>query len=222
MGALGAVVVASHDPAVRAALKNQEQIVCEELNVKALRLEEDAGALATLKIKPNFKTLGRRMGKNMKQAAAEIAQLGAADFKNLQGGGSVTVCGEAIGLDDLIVAQEAKGDMVVETAGALTVALDTQLSTELIQEGLVREVISRLQKHRKDSGLEITDRVSLSLSSPSKELVTALDQFSAHIQEEVLATQLTSQVGDAAQANQGLVETMVEGNKLWIGMEKQA
>ncbi|MBL91303.1 MAG: isoleucine--tRNA ligase [Myxococcales bacterium] len=217
---LGAVVVASHDPVVRDALKSQEQIICEELNVKSLHLEEDASALATLKIKPNFKTLGRRMGKNMKQAAAEIAQLGTDDFKSLQAGASVTVCGEAIGLDDLIVAQEAKGDMVVETAGALTVALDTQLSTELVQEGLVREVISRLQKHRKDSGLEITDRVALNLRTPSQDLVDALNRFSTHIQEEVLAIQLNSELGDTAlEAN---AETEVEGNKLWIGMEKQA
>ena len=93
---LPAVVVVSHSEEVRAALLQQEKIICEELNVKALSLQTDVSALATIKIKPNFKTLGRRFGKNMKTAAQEIGTLGADALNELQAGGTITIYDEPI------------------------------------------------------------------------------------------------------------------------------
>ncbi len=215
---LPAVVIVSHSEDVRNALLQQEQIICEELNVKKLSVQTDVSALATIKIKPNFKTLGRRLGKNMKVAAQEIGALGAPELKELQAGASITICDEPITLEDVLITQEAKGDMVVETAGALTVALDTQLTEELAQEGLVREVISRLQKHRKDSGMEITDRVVLSLHTNSENIAQAVKRFTDHIKEEVLATQL--EIQDAAGTTPDTEAIDVDGASLWIAMEK--
>ena len=215
---LPAVVVVSHSEEVRAALLQQEKIICEELNVKALSLQTDVSALATIKIKPNFKTLGRRFGKNMKTAAQEIGTLGADALNELQAGGTITICDEPISLEDVMVSQEAKGDMVVETAGALTVALDTQLTEALEQEGLVREVISRLQKHRKDSGMEITDRVNVTLRTDSSNLANAVGRFDLHIKEEVLALQLEVNHSQDGFSDNATID--IDGTALLIEMTK--
>ena len=215
---LPAVVVVSHSEEVRAALLQQEKIICEELNVKALSLQTDVSALATIKIKPNFKTLGRRFGKNMKTAAQEIGTLGADALNELQAGGTITICDEPISLEDVMVSQEAKGDMVVETAGALTVALDTQLTEALEQEGLVREVISRLQKHRKDSGMEITDRVNVTLRTDSSNLANAVGRFDLHIKEEVLALQLEVNHSQDGFSDDATID--IDGTALLIEMTK--
>ncbi len=215
---LPAVVVVSHSEEVRNALLQQEQIICEELNVKKLSVQTDVSALATIKIKPNFKTLGRRFGKSMKVAAQEIGTLGTDALNELQAGASLTICGEPITLEDVLISQEAKGDMVVETSGALTVALDTQLTEELEQEGTVREVISRLQKHRKDSGMEITDRVAITLHTNSEKIAQAVARFDGHIKEEVLATVFEVQKISESTPSSEAID--LDGASLWIAMEK--
>ncbi len=105
----------------------------------------------------------------------------------MQGGGAVEVLGEAITAEDVLVTRTPKGDVVIETQGAMTVALDTELDAALRSEGLAREVTSRVQRLRKDTGLEVTDRISLVLLTDDADLLDALSAHSAAIADEVLA-----------------------------------
>ena len=125
---------------------------------------------------------------------------GAQQWGVLDGGGTVTVQGEAITKDDVLVARTAKGEVVVESSGDLTVALDTHVTDGLRREGLMRELVSRVQKLRKDQGLEVADRISLTLATQDADLKACFTEHEARIKDEVLATSLVvsaSGEGDA-------------------------
>ena len=209
------VTIVHHDRGVLAALLAHAELIADELNVQAVSAQPDDHALATLSFKANFKTLGRRLGKRMKEGAAGIEALTPAQWDLLQDGGSVTVADEAITAEDVLVTRTPKGDVVIEVDGALTVALDTELDAALIACGLAREVVSRLQRQRRDSGLEVTDRVTVTLTTDSPELHAALQAQIAYLAGEVLATSLTVVAGapgpDAAD---------VEGHALAIELRR--
>jgi isoleucyl-tRNA synthetase len=187
---LSRVTVVHHDPAARAALEAQAEIVAEELNVKVVHITGDEGSLATPVFKANFKTLGRRYGKRMKAAATAIAALGAEAWSTLQAGGELVIEDEAITAEDVLVHFEPKGDVVIETDAGVSVALDTELDAALVREGLARELTSRLQRLRKSEGLEVTDRVAVVVKPGSPELAAALADHADAIAAEVLATSL--------------------------------
>lgn len=184
------VTVVTHDAQARAALLTHAELVEQELNVKEVRVVEDDSSLCTLVIKANFKTLGKKMGQRMKVAAEAISQFGRAEWETLSNGGALTVEGESITSEDVTVTRIASEDVVVETSGALTVALETKLDQELVAEGLMREVVSQLQKLRKDSGFDVTDRVNIEFVTAEAQLSGVLAKFDAHIASEILATKL--------------------------------
>jgi len=196
---LGMTVVHT-DGAVLRALKNQEALMLEELNLKSLTLTEDEAGLSTLSFKANFKTLGRRMGPKMKAAAAAIAQLDSAAWASLKAGGSLEIEGEAISAEDLLVTHHPKEGVVLEAEGALTVALDTTMTPALRREGLARDLISRAQKQRKSMGLEITDRVQLKVTTSAPELIEALGEHGAEVKSELLADALELVVAEPQEA----------------------
>jgi isoleucyl-tRNA synthetase len=136
---LATLTVVSTNEAVRKALTAHAELLEDELNVKQVVALADDAALATLTFKPNLKTLGKKLGKKLKDASAEIAAFSREQWAVLESGGSVTVQGEAILKDDVLVARTAKGEVVVESSGDLTVALDTKVTEVLRREGLMRE-----------------------------------------------------------------------------------
>ncbi len=167
------LTVVHHDPAVLAAAEAHADLLGEELNFKQLVLRRHDDELATLSFKANYRNLGRRLGKQMKVAAATIGGWGQAEWATLRDGGTIEVCGAAVGMDDVILHREPREGVVIEVDGGLTVALDTELDDALLEEGLAREIVSRLQRLRKESGLEVTDRVDLHLYSASDALLRA-------------------------------------------------
>ena len=187
---LATLTVVSTNEAVRKALTAHAELLEDELNVKQVVALADDAALATLTFKPNLKTLGKKLGKKLKDASAEIAGFTREQWAVLESGGSVTVQGEAILKDDVLVARTAKGEVVVESSGDLTVALDTKVTEVLRREGLMRELVSRVQKLRKDLGLEVADRITLTLATSDAELKTCFAEHEARIKEEVLAVKL--------------------------------
>ena len=122
---LSTVTLVNHDPEECAALEHQAGLIAEELNVKTVRIEATDVELTTIAFKANFKTLGRRYGKQMRDAAAAIASFQRDDFTHLQNGGEIEVLGEKVSIADVIVRREAKEDVLIETQGALLVALDS-------------------------------------------------------------------------------------------------
>jgi isoleucyl-tRNA synthetase len=152
----------------------------------------DDAALATLSFKPNLKTLGKRLGPKLKAATAEITAFTREQWHTLEQGGSVMVQEQAITKDDVLVSRTARGEVVIQSEGDLTVALDTTVTPALVREGLMRELVSRLQKQRKDLGLAVSDRIVLSVVTKSEELVAMLKEHDGKIREEVLAVSVTT------------------------------
>ncbi len=145
-------------------------LVRDELNVKHVDFLASAEELVTLVARPNFRELGPRFGRNTQRAADAIRALSQEALARWRGGAPVEieVEGETHTLrpEDLEVVQEASGEWVVKGEGAYTVALDPTLDDELRAEGIARELVNRIQRLRKDAGLEITDRVELAIAGP--------------------------------------------------------
>jgi isoleucyl-tRNA synthetase len=184
------LTVVHPDQSVLEVLSRQEPLILEELNIKSVQLVTDNQELSTLSFKANFKTLGRRFGKKMKIAAQQIQSFTRAEWDHLHAGEVIDIEGESINAGDVLVTHHAREGVVIEVEEALTVALDTQLNDELIREGLAREVISRCQKLRKAAGLEISDRVTLTLCVDDEALINAVNAFQGEISSELLATHL--------------------------------
>ncbi|MCH1583467.1 MAG: isoleucine--tRNA ligase [Flavobacteriales bacterium] len=169
------------------------ELVKGEVNVKSVEpLAEDSGIL-TKKLKADFKKLGPRFGKRMKEVAAGIAAMGQEDIRALEQNGAVTL-GLSDGpvevmLDDVEVLTEDIPGWLVAGEGGLTVALDIEITPELRAEGLARELVNRIQQRRKDAGLEVTDRIALTLDGPA-ELQESVASNLDYIRTETLAEQM--------------------------------
>jgi isoleucyl-tRNA synthetase len=167
-------------------------LVLDELNVKRLgSLGADDGRLVRLSAKANFRTLGRRLGPRMKAGAAAIAALPAEALARLRAGETVAIEleGERVELapEDVLVAVESRADFPVETDGRFVVWLDTDLDQELLSEGLAREVVTRVNALRKESGLAVEERVRLRFHTASPEVHAALERHAGLIAAETLA-----------------------------------
>jgi isoleucyl-tRNA synthetase len=193
---LAALVLVHHDAEVRAGLQQHADLLADELNVKRVDVRATGEGLATVTCKANFKRLGRRYGKQMKQAAAAIEALSGADFATLESGGEVMVLDQPVTLDDVMVRREPAADVVLESEGALAVALETALSDDLLDEGAARELTSVVQRSRKDAGLEVTDRIALTVRSPDAVLRRAIEAHAERIAADVLATSLSVVEGE--------------------------
>ncbi len=199
---LGKLTVVHRDPTLRAQVESARELIEDELNVKQIAVEADESAFTSVSVKPNFKTLGKRCGSKLKEISAVLSQWGFAEVERLEAGESVSVAGEALTIDDVILQRKAVQDTAVATDGQITVVLDTHIDAPLRREGLAREFISLVQNTRKETGLEVTDRIALSYDSADAELLAALEEHAASIQRETLATSLTRQTdGTLAKLN---------------------
>ena len=188
---LPSLTVVSRNTAVRDAINSHSGLVGEELNVKAVAADADEGALVELSARANFKVLGPRLGDGVKEVASAIADLSSDDIHALLDGGEVEAGGVRLSADDVVVSRTPKPGYVVATEGDISVALDCSITRELVVEGLAREVVNRVQGMRRDSGLEVTDRIRLIWSTDDEDLREAFSQHSGYIADEVLATQIS-------------------------------
>lgn len=172
-----------------------EEIIKDELNIKRV---EYVGAgehseIVKKKAKPNFKSIGPKFGKDAKRVAGGITGLSGAEINELQAKGriDITTDGDTFELaaDDVEILYEDIEGWLVAAEGSITVALDTELDEELRAEGLAREFVNRVQKVRKDSGLEVTDRVRLNYEADG-ELARAIQSLQEYIAQETLAVEL--------------------------------
>ena len=187
------VMVPILDEKFRQQLSGVEQLILSEVNVKELEyLTETAGVLVK-KIKPNFKTLGPKYGKLMKQISAEIATFSQEEIAIIEEQGSYTieVDNQPIVLenDDVEILSEDIPGWLVATEGRITVALDITISEQLKQEGIARELINRIQNLRKEKGFEVTDKIELSVQKHSQ-ITDAIINNNDYICSETLAVKL--------------------------------
>jgi len=185
--------VVSHDSDLLNQVDELKEIIEEELNVREVVFSDDESGFATLSVKANFKALGPKFGKQMKAVGQAVASLDAASLKAVAAGENITIDldGEAAEIEaaDLFVEHTPKDGLAVQAQGVLVVALDLELDDDLIHEGLARELIKEVQGLRKTSGLEVTDRIHLNISS-DEVVHEAVAAFEDYIQTEVLATSL--------------------------------
>ncbi len=142
-------------------------LIKSEVNVKEIELLDDASGILVKQIKPNFKVLGPKYGKDMKLVATAVAQLGQEDIQKIEQKGEISIAIEnksiKLQLQDVeITSQDIEG-WLVATSGALTVALDVTINEDLKKEGIARELVNRIQNMRKDSGFEVTDRIDIKI-----------------------------------------------------------
>jgi isoleucyl-tRNA synthetase len=161
---LPSLTVACRDANVREAVLRFAADIEGELNVKAVAVVEDDSGLVSLSAKANFKVLGRRLGKNMKVVAQAVEGLDVATLRAVLDGGTVVVEGETLGADDLVFRREPLPGRVADSNGGITVVLDTNIDAKLEQEGFARELINRIQNRRKSDGLDVSDRIELTVT----------------------------------------------------------
>ncbi|MBS1453339.1 MAG: isoleucine--tRNA ligase [Lentisphaeria bacterium] len=188
---LAKAVLASPDAASRKMLEETAWIVAEELNVKSVEFSDDEEALVRRSAKANFKVLGSRLGKNMKEAAAKIQALTGREIGDVLAGKPYKLVladgTEAeITAEDLVVQREEKPGLVAASENGITIALATELTPELEGEGFARELVSKIQNLRKEKGFDVTDRIRVVCSVPEKR-EAALEANRAYICEETLA-----------------------------------
>jgi len=168
-------------------------LIKHEVNIKEIELLQDASDILVKQIKPNFKALGPRFGKDMKLIASAISAFSAEDIKKIEQNGSldVEINGKNItlGLEDVeITSQDIEG-WLVANEGALTVALDVTITEELRKEGIARELVNRIQNLRKDSGFEVTDRIDVQLQNDAQ-VAAAIASNEEYIKSETLTEDL--------------------------------
>ena len=184
-------VIPAPDQETLEALLRVEDLIKSEVNVKELVIvrAEDSEIKLVKKIKPNFKVLGKKVGGMMKQLAAAIAQMSQDDIAAFEAAGTFTLCDYALAAEDVDIITEDMPGWLVANNGTITIALDIELTPALIEEGIARELINRIQNLRKSSGLEITDRIAVQLEN-REEIAAAVTNCNDYIASQVLATSL--------------------------------
>ena len=184
-------VIPAPDQETLEALLRVEDLIKSEVNVKELVIvrAEDSEIKLVKKIKPNFKVLGKKVGGMMKQLAAAIAQMTQDDIAAFEAAGTFTLCDYALVAEDVDIITEDMPGWLVANNGIITIALDIELTPALIEEGIARELINRIQNLRKSSGLEITDRIAVQLEN-REEIAAAVTNCNDYIASQVLATSL--------------------------------
>ncbi|MDD2237718.1 MAG: DUF5915 domain-containing protein, partial [Kiritimatiellae bacterium] len=164
----------------------------DELNVKAVRFSDRETELATLRAKPNFKTLGPRLGPAVKKAGPAIARLTQDELLQAMDGAGVTI--EIDGAEftltdsDLAIERLPKEHLAVASEGQLVVALETELTEALVTEGLVREVINKVQNMRKEADYDVVQRIVIHVNA-EEALLKALKTYEEYLKNETLAVE---------------------------------
>ncbi|MCH8535709.1 MAG: isoleucine--tRNA ligase [Flavobacteriaceae bacterium] len=207
------------DEGIREEIDAVADLIKSEVNVKEIEFLDDTSGILVKDIKPNFKTLGPRFGKNMKQAVQAIQQFGSDEIASIEknGGIEIDLLGEkqVIAKEDVeITSQDIEGWLVASGNG-LTVALDVNLNDELIHEGIARELINRIQNLRKDSGFEVTDQVEVKMQSNPK-IETAVKENLAYIKNETLTSSLTfeTNMNDGTEIEFDNIKTVLKIKKI--------
>ncbi|TVQ93300.1 MAG: isoleucine--tRNA ligase [Bacteroidetes bacterium] len=187
------IMVPVLDEKFRQQLQGVEQLILSEVNVKELEYLTDTAGVLVKKIKPNFKTLGPKYGKLMKQISGAIATFSQEDIAIIESQGSYTIKIDdqniELKAEDVEILSEDIPGWLVASEGRITVALDITITDELKHEGIARELINRIQNLRKEKGFEVTDKIELSVQKHSK-ITDAILNNNEYICSETLAVKL--------------------------------
>lgn len=187
------VIIPAFDANFKAEINAVSDLIKAEVNVKEIELLDDASGVLVKQIKPNFKALGPRFGKDMGLIAKEIQSFTPEQISELERAGELmlVISGNNIILttDDVEISSQDIPGWLVANANGITVALDITLTEELVKEGIARELVNRIQNIRKDSGFEVTDKIRVHLQS-NPELENAINANENYIKSETLTEEL--------------------------------
>jgi len=187
------VMIPILDKTVANKIDAVKKLILTEVNVKELEYISDTTGILVKKIKPNFKTLGPKYGKQMKGIGTAIAKFSQQDIATMerQGQWKLNIDGTEVELtnEDVEIMSEDIPGLLVASEGKLTVALDVTLTTELIQEGIARELINRIQNLRKESGFDVTDKISIEIKK-NEAIYDAIKTHEQYIANQTLAKQI--------------------------------
>ncbi|MBR2168161.1 MAG: class I tRNA ligase family protein, partial [Paludibacteraceae bacterium] len=214
-------VIPAPDAQTLEALQHVSDLIKSEVNVKELLIvtAEDSEVRLVKRIKPNFKVLGKKVGANMKAVAAEITSMNQEQIAAMESAGvyQLTSVDYQLIAEDVEIATEDMPGWLVMNEGQLTIALDIELTDQLIEEGIARELINRIQNLRKSSGFEITDRIIIELQD-RPEIHNAVLHFNDYIASQVLATELKLATFDLEQSGLSTIE--MDNYSLIINIKK--
>ena len=189
---LKALHLVTRDKAEKTILYEMSEIISEELNVKEVIFRENEEDLVEYNAKANFKVLGRELGKDMKAAAARIEQLSVSEITSLMEGATLNIEFDGkdkttldLNSDSIVIQRSEKEGLKVLNEGSLTVALDPEVTDELLKEGIVRDIVRAVQNLRKESDLDVQDRINLTLIG-SDTVKDAVVDFEDYLMQETL------------------------------------
>ena len=216
---LARLLVVEASSADREIVDSMKEIILEEVNIKSIEFVENSDGIVSRTAKANFKTLGPKLGKNMKKAAELIAGLSPTDVGELTSSGTfeLRVNGSSIELstDDVEIIHNEIDDWVVAQENGVTVAIDTEITQELLSQGCAREVINRIQSLRKALDLNLTDRIAVSMQG-SKRIIKAVSDNLEIIKNETLSTQL---LFEQSKTNQAVEHFTINDETVSISIE---
>ena len=190
------------------------------MNVKRLEFIEDTTGVITKRIKPNFKTLGPRYGKQMKRISALVAAFSQADIAQLERTDRWTADVDGVRVEataaDFDITSEDMPGWLVATEGKLTVAMDITVTEDLRREGVARELVNRIQNIRKESGFDVTDKIRVTIGR-HEALAGAVESFGDYIAAQTLAVSVA--MADAS-AMPGAQEIEIDDLKVGLSVEK--
>lgn len=202
-------------------IREVENLILTEVNVKELELLTDTTGVLVKRIKPNFKSIGQKYPQQMKGIIAQVNSWGQDDINSLESAGNVVVSVEGaeleLDLQDFEISTDDIPGWLVMSEGALTVALDVTISDELKQEGIAREMVNRIQNLRKEKGFEVTDRIALQVQK--HDLINqAIENNKGYICSETLADSL--ELADLVKPEHGLAVEIEDGVETVISISK--
>ena len=198
----------------RAILEANSAIIAEELNVKNVVIRSDESSIVTYSAKANFKVLGSRLGKSMKEVAGEIQKLSSEEIASILDGKAYLIKYSAGEIEltegDLVVQRAEKEHVKVLNEGAITVGYDTEITESLLLEGIARDLVRFVQTERKEKDFEVADHINLTVSGGSL-VVKAVEVFGEYIKEETLSDSLTvaENDGDSTEIGEETVSVKV-------------
>ncbi|MEX0789459.1 MAG: isoleucine--tRNA ligase [Actinomycetota bacterium] len=200
----------------RSALEALSALITDELNVKSLTVQPSLGDLTSYTVKPNFRTLGAKYGSQVQAVAALVREAPAEVAQQLGEGAPVELGGYEVTPEDVSVQTVTAEGWAIGSVGAIQIALDTRLTDELRKEGLARDVVRHIQQLRKDSGLEISDRIGVTYETSDEQVLETIAEWEAYITGEVQADVLVrGELGPQA------TEVVLETKSLRLTLEKR-
>jgi isoleucyl-tRNA synthetase len=187
--------------------------------VKAIEFIDESSPIVRKTATANFKIIGPKFGKSVNAVAKRIKEMSSAEVVQLAQSGTLAteVNGSPVTItrEDVTIAAQSIEGWLVESDEGLTVALDTQLTPELVNEGVAREFVNRVQNMRRDTGLEVTDRIHINFEAPAR-IAEAVLSFADYIKSETLATQIEA----ARNGTANWKKWEIDGDPCEIGISK--